>query len=74
MEPVAAVDSDAVDRAGRAHHALVAVAVGDVDPVQARPGDHDRGALVVDQPIVAGAAVESIAAAAAEDVVVAAAA
>ena len=57
--------------AGRAPHAVVGVAGGDVDPVAARPGDHDRGALEVDQPVVAATAVEPIAAGAAEDVVVA---
>ena len=71
MQPVAAIGADAVGRAGRAPHAVVGVAGGDVDPVAARPGDHDRGALEVDQPVVAATAVEPIAAGAAEDMVVA---
>jgi hypothetical protein len=72
VEPVAAVDDDAVGRAGRAQHA-VAAGVGDVDAVS-RPGNRDRGALPVDEPIAAVAALEPIAAGAAVDAVVAAAA
>jgi hypothetical protein len=73
VEPIAPVDDDAVDRTGRAQHA-VAAAVGDVDVVSSRPGNHDRGSLPVDDPVVSGAALEPIAAAAAVDPVVAVAA
>jgi hypothetical protein len=73
VEPVAAVDDDAVGRASRARHA-VAVAVCNVDVVSSRAADRDRGALPVDEPIAAGAAHEPIAAGAAVDAVVAVAA
>jgi hypothetical protein len=73
VEPIAPVDDDAFDRTGRAQHA-VAAAVGDVDVVPSRPGNHDRGSLPVDDPVVAGAALEPIAAGAAVDPVVAVAA
>ena len=73
MDPIAPIDDDAVDRAGRTQHA-VAATVGDVDVVSSRPGNHDREPLPVDDPVAAGAALEPIAAGAAVDPVVAGAA
>ena len=52
----------------------VAVAVGHIDVVGSRPGDHDRVSLPVDETVVARAAMETIVAAAAADEVMAAAA
>ena len=54
-----------------AQHPIVAPPIGDVDPVGSRSREHGRGAAVVDDPIVAGPAVEAVVAPAAADEVVA---
>ena len=68
VKPVAPVNDDAVGGAVRAQHA-VAVAVGDVDVVSSRPAISDRGALPVDELVVATAALEPIAPGASMDAV-----
>ena len=55
-DPIAVVGNDVVSRTGRAHHPVAAAAVGNVDLVRSRSWECDRGALMVDDPVVAGAA------------------
>src|SRR6185312_11641313 len=53
---------------------IVAAAIGDVDPVGSRSREHGRGAAVVDDPVVAGPAVDAVVAGPGVDPVVAPAA
>ena len=69
-DPIAPVGDDVVSRTGRAHHPIVAPAIGDVDLVGSGSREHGRGAAVVDDPIVAGLAVDAVVARpAVEDIV-----
>src|SRR5436190_2540482 len=67
---IAPVGHDVVNRTGPAHHPIVAPAIGDVDLVPSRPRKHERGAPVVNDPIVARTAIDKVVAPAAVDGVV----
>ena len=69
-DPIAPIGHDVINRTGRGHHPVVARAIGDVDPVGSRSREHGHGAAVLDDPVVAGLAVDAVVArAAVEDVV-----
>jgi hypothetical protein len=57
---VVGIGHNAGDRAGRAQHAVIAAAVGHIDPVSATPGTYRGGAAVIDQTVAAGAAPQPI--------------